>query len=135
MSLCRVWYRADEKIFITHISWNMKPVGQTDQEFFDAEMAKILLKNPGKYASMDFEDVDSSTLPEGCVGAGHPKSVRWKRDKLRGNKAKGIRFDNTIRIRKDVEDELDTELDSPSPDMKKVAKLERKLRKKDYSPL
>tara|TARA_Y100000310_G_scaffold6097_1_gene6957 strand:+ start:433 stop:837 length:405 start_codon:yes stop_codon:yes gene_type:complete len=134
MAICRIWYRADEIVFITHYQYQMKPPGQTDQEFRDAENAKILLKNPAKYGALDTDDVDDSTLPDCCFG-GTPDRLRGLREKLRGTKAAGLRVDNSIRNRQDIVYEIDTELDKPSPDMKKVAKLERKLRKRDYSPL
>ena len=132
MALCRVWYGADEKIFVSHVDYKRKPPVQTAQEFFDAEMTKILLKNPTKYRSLDFEDLDDSTLPDCCI-MNTADRLAGKREKLRGNKAAGLRIDNSVRVRQDVENELDAELDSDSPDMKKVAKYERKLRKHDYS--
>ncbi len=106
MALCRVWYKADKKIFVTH----------------GPDLGLPLIKNPAKYSSMQFEDMDDSLLPQD----------RKDRDRWRGSKSLGISIDTSIVLRQDLNQQIDAELAEPSPDLKKVIRLQRRLAKRDH---
>lgn len=127
MALCRIWYRADGRVFIQHIDYKLKPTGMADADFAVEQFAIPRKKNPDKYNTMEFEDVDDSTLPNGVS----PIS-RKDRDRWRGTKATGVKIDNTVVLRKDLEKEMDDELAKPNPDLKKVMQTQRKLDKKEH---
>ena len=93
---------------------------ETDDEFYAREQAK-----QPKLVGLAHDDMDAAALPD-----------REFRDKWRGEKGQGIRVDMSVVTladrRKVVEDALDAELVTASPDTVEVVRLQRKLQKKDY---
>ncbi len=125
MSKCRVWYRTDGKISISYpdLRPEKKPEHLTINEWINKQLDNVPIKAP-QFAGLDFEDVDSSKLPQD----------RKDRDRWRGTKATGIKIDTTVVLRKDIEKQLDAELTKPNPNPNPITalKLQRKLDKREY---
>lgn len=124
--LCRVWYKPDGQVAVTHPAPKARLDGETDQEFLDRVCVKTA-KELG-LEGLDYDDVEPSTLPN-----------RKDRDKWRGNKATGLQVDASIitqaERRQAIEAERDAILDKPvhtNKDLIDIAKLNRKLDKRDY---
>ena len=126
MAKCRVWYRADGGISVTHADFKFQRPKETDAVFLNRVFTKA-----GKAELLEgatFDDVDDATLPARDSAT---------RDKWRKHPScKGVHVDNTIvtpaELRKADEDSLDAELLKPNSDIKKVAVLQRKLQKGAY---
>lgn len=105
MALCRVWYRNDEKVFVSY-----------------GDLDIPLKKNPAKYLGMEYKDMDTSQLPQN----------REDRDRWRGTKATGIKIDSTVILRKDLLKQLDDELAKTNPNAIKALRLQRKIDKREH---
>ncbi len=123
MSRCRVWYHPDQKISVSYpdLRPEKKPEGLTADEWIDRQLNLVPIKAP-QFAELDFEDIDSSTLPQD----------RKDRDRWRGNKTTGIKIDNTVVLRKDLLKQLDGELAKSSPNVVKTMRLQRKIDNKEH---
>ncbi len=136
MTKCRVYYQQNGKISVDHADQRAGkiPDGMTNDEWIDAQFLQSSENKPNLHVDgdidkplLDFDEVDDSTLPNGA-----DPTNRKDRDRWRGNKAIGIKIDNTVILRKDLEKDLDDELDKPNPNQGVINSLQRRLRKKDH---
>lgn len=123
MSKVRVWYHPDGKVSVSHPDKRpeKKPDGMTIDEWAGKQLNDVAKKAP-QFQGLDFDDVDSSTLP-----------IRDEnRNRWRGSKGQGVRVDNTVILRQDIEKDLDDEFAKQVPNPVAVLRLQRKLDKKEH---
>ena len=111
MTKCRVWYHPDGKISVSYpdLRPEKKPEGLTMDEWIDRQLNLVPVKAP-QFAGLDFEDMDSSQLPQD----------RADRDRWRGSKVQGIKISPSVVLRKDLLKQVDDELAKPNPDVVKI---------------
>lgn len=115
---CRVWYRADGSVSVSHpdMRLGLKPKELTMAQWAEQQFNIVAEKNP-ELANLDFDDIEQSSLPADKVD----------RDRWRGVKGQGVMIDKNVILRNDISELLDDELAAIAPDPVKVIKLQRQL--------
>lgn len=120
---CRIIYKPDETVAVIHAAKKAQKPGETEEDFLERVFAKAITGTD--FEGLPFDDIEPDELPD-----------RKDRAKWRGTKEIGVKVDPTIvtkaEKRQAIEDELDAELEKEEPDLKLVAKLQRRLAKKEY---
>ena len=123
MNLYRVFYKPDGTVSVLHPAPKARRPNETDEDFLDRIAQKAVVGT--ELEGLDYDDIEPAELPP-----------RKDRDKWRGEKGQGVHVDESIvtkaEKRQALEDEIDAELAQDVPDLTKVARLQRKLAKKDY---
>jgi hypothetical protein len=101
---------------------DQKPSDPTLDEWIGKQLVIPLAKNPAKYSGMEYEDMDTSQLPQN----------RADRDRWRGTKVTGIKIDPSVVLRKDLLKQMDDELAKANPNTVAVLRLQRKLDKREH---
>lgn len=124
MSKCRVWYRLDGGVSVSHpdLRPEKKPKDLTLEQWIDFQLDQVAIKAP-QFVGLDYQDMDTSELPQD----------RTDRDRWRGNKQTGIKIDNSVVLRKDLDKQIDDELAMQNPNIIKIERLRRKLDKREHS--
>lgn len=126
MKKVRAIYMPDKIIKTLILPSHMRREGETEEEHLERFHQEMITKGRTDLDA-PFDDFDEKDLP---------RQDGFNRAKWRGEKGKGVWIDDSVvteaEKRKAVEDELDAELAKPNTDLKKVAKLQRKLDKRDY---
>ncbi len=123
MGKVRIWYHPTGKVSVSYpdLRPEKKPEGLTLDEWIDRQLNLIPVKAP-QFAGLDFEDMDSSQLPQD----------RADRDRWRGSKVQGIKISPSVVLRKDLLKQVDDELAKPNPDVVKVLRIRGKLDRKEH---